>query len=135
MTAEPIPVRELRYRCPFCGRPAGRPSRVREHMTRCWLDPANRSCKTCVNFERMYGDYGDTCALGVDLSGHSACSACNGVGFYPDGMDLGGPCPECDNDPQARDALKPGPIIHCDQWQARREYAEAEDPEKKADEA
>jgi hypothetical protein len=97
-------------------------SRAREHMSRCWWDPANRACKTCIHFERWNGEYGDSCDRGVDLSGHPACPTCNGMGWDPNGMDIGGPCPECDNSPEVRDEVKAGPIIHCDLWQPREEY-------------
>jgi hypothetical protein len=86
-------------------------------MSRCWWDPANRACKTCIHFERWNGDYGDTCAKGVDLSGRPACPACNGVGYPADNWDDSVPCPDCHNKPEGRDAVKAGPIAHCDLWQ------------------
>jgi hypothetical protein len=112
--AEPIPVKVTRYACPSCGRTATRPSRTREHMSRCWWDPANRSCKTCVNFERWASEYGDSCAKGVDLSGHPGCARCAEYGFIPGVEDK---CSACNDVPEVRDLLKPGPIIHCDLWQ------------------
>ena len=119
MTAEPIPVRELRYRCPFCGRAAGRPGRVREHMARCWWNPENRGCKTCVHFDRGYDEYGDGCFKGVDLWGRPACKECGGHGSIIVGPDLGvSECGACGGDGAE---VKPGPIIHCDQWQERPE--------------
>ena len=89
-------------------------------MSRCWFDPANRGCKTCRLFYRD-AEWADGCAAGVDLSGHPCCQRCNGFGYTQDGMDVGGPCPDCDNDPETRDEVKAGPIIHCDLWQDRDE--------------
>lgn len=114
---EPIAVQVTRYRCPSCGRTEGNRSRARAHMSRCWLDPANRGCKTCAHFERWADEYGDACDKGVDLSGHPACSNCAGIGYVSDFAE--GRCPACNDVPEVRDVLKPGPIIHCDQWQAR----------------
>lgn len=79
---QPIPVTVVRFECPTCGHRASSKSRTREHMKRCWWDPENRGCKTCVNFERvrccgapdLYGCYvpacptGDECAVGIDMT-------------------------------------------------------------------
>jgi hypothetical protein len=126
---EPIPVRVTRYACPSCARTASSKSRAREHIARCWLDPANRGCKTCAHFrpadsadfETGYPGFPEICDVGVDLSGHPRCSTCSGVGFYPAGMDVGGPCVDCDNDPDLRDEVKPGPIVHCPEWESSAE--------------
>lgn len=84
-------------------------------MTRCWYIPENRGCMTCRSFHQ--DAEGEGCAAGVDLSGHPQCARCDGFGYYQNGMDVGGPCPECDNNPEVRDEVKAGPIIHCDLWQ------------------
>lgn len=120
-TREPIQVQITRYRCPSCNRLCSNRSRAREHMARCWWDPANRACKTCVHFDRRYDEYGDGCHKGVDLSGHPACTRCNGAGFI---LGVEDQCSSCKDVPEVRDALKPGPIVHCDQWRPSEEYAE-----------
>lgn len=48
--AEPIPFTVTRYRCPSCSRTGSSKTRIADHMTRCWRDPANRGCKTCDAF-------------------------------------------------------------------------------------
>lgn len=78
----PIPVRVTRYRCPSCNHRTSKKALTREHMRRCWWDPANRGCKTCANFEPndccgmadAYGCFtpmcptGDSCAAGIDMA-------------------------------------------------------------------
>lgn len=119
--AEPIPFRVLRYRCPHCARTASRPGKTREHMARCWLNPEVRACKTCKHFEQDPGEPdvglmgGEGCAVGVDLTGRRECSTCKGRGEVF-GEDWGvSECPDCGGDGKE---IKPGPIIHCDQWEA-----------------
>lgn len=46
----PVPVTVQRFQCPFCGRRRSAKSAVRDHIARCWLNPAARACKTCVHF-------------------------------------------------------------------------------------
>lgn len=71
----PAPVRAVvvRWWCPFCGRSHSDRPRTRAHMARCWLNPANRSCKTCTFFEFDYDEpdvgyrgLGETCRKGLD---------------------------------------------------------------------
>lgn len=67
VTAEPVKVQVTRWRCPCCGRSHSGRARAREHMGRCWLNPAVRSCKTCVNFDpgsNGCGTYDCNCASG-----------------------------------------------------------------------
>lgn len=45
--AEPIPFTVTRYRCPHCTRTASKKAPVRDHIGRCWRNPANRTCRTC----------------------------------------------------------------------------------------
>lgn len=51
VSAEPVKVQVTRWRCPFCGRSHSGRGRARDHIGRCWRNPAVRSCKTCVNFD------------------------------------------------------------------------------------
>jgi hypothetical protein len=127
MAREPIPVRVVRYGCPSCGRTASSRSRTREHMSRCWWDPANRGCKTCRHFDE--GDSADWatgyqgsdegCARGVDLSGRRGCARCGGDGLL---LEMGGAteCQTCAGDGAE---VKPGPIVHCAEWEPRLEAA------------
>ena len=109
MSAEPIPFKTTRYRCPFCPRTAANVTRMREHIGRCWLNPAARSCKTCKHFEPYGPENADGCAVGVDLSGRPACTNCGGPG------DPWNPCERCTGDGAE---VKPGPIVGCEKWEA-----------------
>lgn len=119
----PIPVRVTRYRCPHCPRTASSRARSVEHMARCWRNPEARGCKTCRHFEPAWSEppdwttgYGgsgadEACGVDVDLTGRPACDNCHGTG-----EELGGPeCPECGGDGAE---VKPGPIVHCEKWEA-----------------
>lgn len=80
-TTEPIPVMVRRFECPHCARRRASKAATRQHMARCWYDPANKTCKTCTHFEPvdccgapdLYSCYtpmcptAPTCAAGVDL--------------------------------------------------------------------
>lgn len=122
MTA-PIPVLVRRHKCPHCPRTASRPVRIREHMERCWFNPAARGCKTCKHHDFEYGEPdvglvgdGDVCDQGVSLDGRPACGTCKGVGETFDRGTLGvSECHECGGDGAE---VKPGPIVHCDLWEA-----------------
>jgi len=117
---EPIPFKVTRYRCPHCPRTASRPVRIREHMTRCWQNPAAKGCKTCKHFD-PYDAWSDneSCKVGIDLSGRPQCKTCGGFGDVP-GEDLGmTECPDCAGDGAE---IKPGPIVHCDLWEIDPEY-------------
>lgn len=39
----------LRWKCPFCRRSWSSKARANAHVSVCWLDPENRTCKTCVH--------------------------------------------------------------------------------------
>ena len=80
----PEAVIATRWRCPFCRRSRAHKKATAEHIARCWLNPAVRSCKTCVNFEPAgdacgcepgcnwgspAGGIPDSCAAGLDLDG------------------------------------------------------------------
>lgn len=59
---EPVAVMVRRFRCPFCSRTHSAARAAREHMGRCWLNPATRSCKTCANWDVEPG--GEPCFPG-----------------------------------------------------------------------
>lgn len=74
---EPMRVQVTRWRCPFCGRSHSGRSRARQHIARCWYNPAARSCKTCVHFQEATGgcfndpycncSSPESCSAGVDV--------------------------------------------------------------------
>ena len=122
MTAQPIAVTVTRHKCPFCSRTHSRPVRACEHMARCWFNPEAHGCKTCKHFEQDPGEPdvglmgGEGCGLGVSLAGRPTCVTCNGRGETFDLGTLGASeCRECGGDGAE---IKPGPIVHCEHWEA-----------------
>ena len=129
----PIPFRVTRYRCPHCPRTGSSKALVTEHIGRCWLNPAARGCKTCVNYLEPaeacgcepgcnwggpVGGYPERCRAGISLAGRPECGTCKGIGqVYIDG-EFGGvsECPDCGGDGAA---IKPGPIVRCHEWEPR----------------
>jgi len=69
MTAPLEPIRKMvpRWGCPSCGHTQSSSTRIREHMARCWADPANRACRTCTHHERQNAWSGDVCRVGLTL--------------------------------------------------------------------
>lgn len=72
---EPIAKTVTRWKCPHCPRSWASKRTGREHIARCWFNPANRACKTCTHFTpRTFGDgitesaSPDRCAAGEDLT-------------------------------------------------------------------
>lgn len=141
MVSQPIPFRVTRYRCPHCPRTGSSKALVTEHIGRCWLNPAARGCKTCVNYLEPAeacgcepgcnwggpeGGYPERCAAGISLAGREACERCGGANVLPTGeifrprLAKAGPvyarCEACGGD---GGAVKPGPIVHCHEWQPR----------------
>ncbi|MDX3174182.1 hypothetical protein PV382_18060 [Streptomyces scabiei] len=56
ITDLPMPVVVSRHQCPFCRRyTRADPAQVRDHMTRCWQNPALRCCKTCTHHQDASG--------------------------------------------------------------------------------
>lgn len=47
---EPIRYTSVRYRCPYCTRNRSRKKTIADHAERCWHNPANQTCRTCVHF-------------------------------------------------------------------------------------
>jgi len=87
----PEPVTVTRWRCPFCHRSRAHKKATAEHIARCWLNPAVRSCKTCANLEpggdacgcepgcnwgSPSGSIPDSCAAGVNISDGQIKTAC-----------------------------------------------------------
>lgn len=108
---QPIPFTVTRYRCPTCPRTGSSKARITEHIGRCWTNPEARGCKTCKHFEPYGPENADGCAVDVDLSGRAPCPACLGIGPDP----WNPKCSHCGGDGHE---VKPGPIVHCDRWEA-----------------
>jgi hypothetical protein len=108
VTVQPIAVKVTRYQCPFCSRSGAVKARIRDHIGRCWSNPAAQACRTCRNFAAPEETAGEEyCMAGVDLSGQPACTACGGD------ADPWNEHPGC----TGRE-VKPGPIVHCPKWEA-----------------
>lgn len=45
--SEPIRTTVVRYKCPHCNRHESRKAKAVAHIARCFLNPANRTCRTC----------------------------------------------------------------------------------------
>jgi len=60
--AEPIPTTVKRWKCPFCNRHESRKRKAVEHVERCWLDPAKKTCRTCAH--HIEASTGDPCYAG-----------------------------------------------------------------------
>ena len=66
-------IRVTRWRCPSCRKSWSSKATAEEHAVRCWLDPANRACKTCKHHHP--GDHWtweeppapECCVVGVDM--------------------------------------------------------------------
>jgi hypothetical protein len=113
--SQPIPLRVVRHKCPHCARSHSRPGRAREHIARCWHNPAAKGCKTCKHFETYADEYGDDCVAGVDLTGRPACETCRGGGLvFLEGLGAS-ECPTCGGDGAE---IRPGPIVGCELWEA-----------------
>lgn len=85
----PEPITVKRWRCPFCRRSRSSRKATAEHIGRCWLNPANRTCKTCANYEYAAGggcdglgphfgcnDSSEECTAGVDLPADGPVTGC-----------------------------------------------------------
>ena len=63
--SKPHEITVRRYVCPHCNRGRSTRKSAVAHMARCWRNPANRSCKTCVWFAPADGISDDRCSKGV----------------------------------------------------------------------
>ena len=74
-SADPITIRVIRHVCPFCSRGRSKRAATVVHIGRCWLNPGNRTCKTCAHFmpaesEPEVGYHvPEDCAAGLTLTG------------------------------------------------------------------
>lgn len=100
-TPEPLAVFRKRYTCPFPGcrfqRSTEKP--VAGHIVRCWRNPANRTCKSCANYEKT-PDYGP-CFPGENCRCGAPDHSCNAGVELPDFGELEG-----------------FPVVACPLWEA-----------------
>jgi hypothetical protein len=82
VSAEPIVLTVIRYRCPFCTRSRAKKATTEQHIARCWQNPAVRACLTCARFEPPeegpypeHPGWPEDCAAGVDI-GDGIASQC-----------------------------------------------------------
>lgn len=120
MNTEIRTITVRRYGCPFCHRTASNKPRIREHLGRCWYNPANQTCKTCVHYvpDQAEPEVGwlapEYCAADVSLLGEP-CGPCDGSGRNSDGSG----CSACGGY-----RAKPiGPITSCSLWTLREDGA------------
>ena len=79
--SEPIPLEVTRYICPHCRRGHSKKLACSAHISRCFKNPENRSCKTCAYHERALPD------IGYAPAEPEACARGNGEAI-PKGCDL-----------------------------------------------
>ena len=75
---EPVKVLVVRFDCPFCGagfRSSKKPP-VIEHMSRCWSDPAKKTCRTCAFHVPPHSCGGDYCRQGVEVPAQAPVVDC-----------------------------------------------------------
>jgi len=90
--AEPEVITVKRYRCPFCHRSRAKSQATVEHIGRCWENPQNQTCKTCVN--RVDGG-AYTCddPPGCPCGNQPVYACATGLDLGKDGMDIRTGCP------------------------------------------
>ena len=59
---DPLVIQVTRYQCPHCRTTRSKKPAAAAHISRCWKNPAVRTCKTCEHYEPA-GD-GDHCFPG-----------------------------------------------------------------------
>jgi hypothetical protein len=95
----PMPVVVSRHQCPFCKRFTRADVRqVQDHMTRCWQNPALKTCKTCIHHQPESRDAGHSCIPGQTCGCNDWDEACT----HPDG-------------PEFEDYRFP--VLHCPLWE------------------
>ncbi|MER5461631.1 hypothetical protein ABT010_13275 [Streptomyces sp. NPDC002668] len=97
MTAVPVAIQVTRYACPHCARSRAKKAATVEHIARCWHNPDNRTCKTCVHFDPG----GDACGCEP---------GCNWGSSGPVG-------PSCNATGQDLD-FDQLPVTNCPKWEA-----------------
>lgn len=49
--SEPILLIARRWKCPHCSRSRSSRQATAGHIGRCWQNPENRTCRTCVSYD------------------------------------------------------------------------------------
>ena len=52
--AEPVRLQAVRFKCPYCPKSWSKRGPAAEHISRCWLNPGIRGCKTCIHHQPAY---------------------------------------------------------------------------------
>jgi hypothetical protein len=87
----PVPVTVHRYRCLYCRHLRVKRATAVAHLTRCWHNPANRTCLTCDHYAPpLEGDR-------TSPPEPATCHAANGPRDLPTGQRF--------------------PMTHCPLWQ------------------
>lgn len=65
--SDPIKTTVVRYKCPHCNRHFSRKKACAAHIERCFLDPANRTCRTCEHhhWEDPFRDTQELCSVSM----------------------------------------------------------------------
>lgn len=92
---EPIKTAVVRFKCPFCNRHHARRPRAVDHIARCWSNPENKTCRTCVFFVPAASE--------ADMCGVYGCTC----GNFPESCELDIELPEN------------APVVGCQKWQPR----------------
>lgn len=82
--SEPIEFMQRRWKCPHCSRSRTRRTAIEEHIARCWRNPDNRTCKTCIFFLPASSSGGYWCIPGQPCSCNDADPECKAGVEFPD---------------------------------------------------
>lgn len=73
--SQPVAIRVTRHQCPHCRRTWAHKQAATAHIDRCWHNPDNRACKTCVRYEppsegpySQHPGWPEDCSAGEDLT-------------------------------------------------------------------
>ncbi|WP_304452862.1 hypothetical protein [Nocardiopsis sp. YSL2] len=83
MATEPRQITVTRYVCPYCSRGHAKRYPATVHIGRCWKNPDNHGCKTCIFHTPAGGKRGgcipgqdcdrnvtdESCGQGIDITG------------------------------------------------------------------
>lgn len=98
--SEPIVITVKRHVCPHCRTGRSKRAVAVAHIARCWHNPANRTCKSCANYETS-PDYGP-CFPGENCRCGAPDHWCNAEVELPDFGELEG-----------------FPIVGCPLWESK----------------
>jgi hypothetical protein len=87
--SDPIPTTVKRWKCPHCNRHESRKSKAVAHIGRCFLNPANRTCRTCkFHCQAYFSAPTDWCEPGRrcgcnDMEEHCAADGGEAIEVFP----------------------------------------------------